>query len=423
MIPGERIETIRQWIAGGALQNAGSKAKIINKPKYEIALSAINKGKPEGPPPMPSPQLSAEPIVHTSRSSAITAIASSPWAPLIAVAGQKQVLLYHSDTLELLAVLPFPEGVPYVLKFSRNGSLLLAGGGRGAKAGKVVVWNVTTGERIFTVGDETDVVLAADISADQTQIALGGPSKMIRIYSTKDGQLIREIKKHTDWVTALEYSPDGVLLATGDRSSGLYVWEAFTGREYFSLRGHTAMITDVSWRADSNALASASEDTTIRLWEMENGGQIKAWGAHGGGALAVKFARDGRLVSCGRDHVTKLWDQNGGQQRVFEGFPDIALRAIFTHDAGRVVAGDWTGQIRVWNAADGKLVGNLLANPLPVAERLAVVTKELVDRELAQNQLMAAAATSQAAAQKAAEDLAVAQKSVADTPVLVKMAA
>ena len=110
--------------------------------------------------------------------------------------------------------------------------------------------------------------------------------KIIRVYSTTDGSVLREIKKHTDWVTAVEFSPDGVLLATGDRNGGLFVWEAFTGREYFSLRGHTAMITDVSWRDDSNVLASSSEDTTIKLWEMENGGNIKSWGAHGGGRRA-----------------------------------------------------------------------------------------------------------------------------------------
>src|SRR5205814_9808430 len=101
-----------------------------------------------------------------------------------------------------------------------------------------------------TVGEETDAVLAADISPDQTQIALGGPSKMLRVYSTREGKLLYEVKKHTDWLTALEYSPDGVLLATGDRSSGLYVWEAFTGREYFTLRGFKAAVTEISWRAD-----------------------------------------------------------------------------------------------------------------------------------------------------------------------------
>jgi hypothetical protein len=362
-IPEAELQTIRQWIAGGALENAGSKAAAPNKPKHEIGLASVVKGKPAGLPPMPPAKLGPAAGVHPPRPNAITALAASPWAPLVAVAGEHQVLLYNSDTLALLGALPFPEGIPYVLKFSRNGSLLLAGGGMGAKAGQVVVWSVTTGERIITVGDEADIVLAADISADQTQIALGGPSKVVRLYSTKDGGLVREIKKHTDWVTALEYSPDGVLLATGDRNGGLFVWEAFTGREYFSLRGHSASITDVSWRIDSNVLASASEDTTVRLWEMENGTQIKSWGAHGGGALAVRYAADGLLVSCGRDRTVKTWDQNGAQQRAFEAFPDVALRVAFSHDRQRLIGGDWTGQVRVWATADGKRLGDLSANP------------------------------------------------------------
>jgi Planctomycete cytochrome C/WD domain, G-beta repeat len=421
-IADENLETIKQWIVGGALENSGSKARAASKPKTEISLTSIVRGKPQGPPPMPPTTLSLEPVVRTARPGALTALAHSPWAPLVAVAGQEQVLLYHSETLELLGVLPFPEGIPDVLRFSRNGGLLLAGGGRGAKTGKVVLWNVKTGERILTVGDESDTVLAADISPDQTQIALGGPSKVIRIYGTKDGQLVREIKKHTDWVTALEYSPDGVLLATGDRNGGLFVWEAFTGREYFSLRGHTAEITDVSWRDDSNVLASASEDTTIRLWEMENGNPIKSWGAHGEGAQAVKYTHDNRLVSCGRDRVARIWDQNGALQKIFEAFPDVALRAAASEDDKRVIAGDWSGQIRVWNAADGKRIGNLVANPLGVAERLDAATKELAARQTAHDQLVATAAASQAAAQKAAADLAAAQKAVAEGPGVLKSA-
>src|SRR5262249_36623824 len=36
MIESTSIDIIRQWIQGGALENAGSKAKIVNKPKFEI---------------------------------------------------------------------------------------------------------------------------------------------------------------------------------------------------------------------------------------------------------------------------------------------------------------------------------------------------------------------------------------------------
>ena len=409
MIPAEKIAVIQQWIAGGALENSGSKATAA-KPKAELALSGAVRGKPSGPPPMPSAKLSLEPIVKAARANAVTALASSPWAPVFAVGGQKQVALYHAESLDLLGVLPFPEGIPHVLKFSRSGSLLLAGGGKGAKSGRVVVWNVISGERVFEVGDETDLVLAADISADQAQIALGGPSKVVRVYSTRDGKLLREIRKHTDWVTALEFSPDAVLLASGDRSGGLFVWEAFTGREYLTLRNHTAAITDVSWRADANVLASGSEDGTIRLWEMENGGNIKGWGAHGGGVASVQYGKDGRLVSCGRDRVTKIWNQAGAVQRQFDAFADLALKTTFDHEGTRVLAGDWTGIVRAWNAGNGRIVGSVTTNPPTFSERLELLAKEITAKEAAQAKLNADAVASQAAAQKAAQAVTEAQK-------------
>ncbi|HWG42331.1 MAG TPA: c-type cytochrome domain-containing protein [Gemmataceae bacterium] len=408
MLPKESIDLIEKWIAGGALENAGSKAIIANKPKADIGLTSVVRGKPEGPPPMPPKTLPLEPTVRTTRGTAIIALASSPWAPLLAIGGQKQVLLYHSDTLELLGILPFPEGTPHVLKFSRNGSLLLAGGGHDGKSGRVVVWSVVKGERIVEVGEESDAVLAADISPDQTQIALGGPSKVVRLYATKDGKLQQEIRKHTDWVTTLEYSPDGVLLATGDRNGGLFVWEAYTAREYFSLRGHTAAITEVTWRADGNVCASCSEDGSIRLWEMENGRAIKTWSAHGG-VQSIRYARDGQIVSCGRDKLTRLWDGNGTAKRSFEAFGDVALRTTFSHDGGRVIAGDWNGQLLVWNTADGKRIGTLTANPPSVAEQLELAVKELAARQKAREQLAATATASRTAAQKAVADLAAAQ--------------
>jgi WD40 repeat protein len=420
-LPKEFLDVIEKWIAGGALENSGSKA-IAVKPKVDIGLTSVARGRPPGPPPMPPKTLSVQPVVSTKKANAVTALANNPWSPLVAVGGQHQVLLYNSDTLELLGVLPFPEGVPQVLRFSRNGSMLLAGGGRGGKSGRVVVWGVTSGERIIELGDESDSVLAADISPDQTQIALGGPGKVVRLYSTKDGKLQSELRKHTDWVTALEYSPDGVLLATGDRAGNLFVWEAFTGREYFTLKGHTAFITEISWRADGNVCASASEDSTVRLWEMENGSQIRSWGAHGGGALSVRYAQDGKIISCGRDRVTRVWDGNGGAVRAFDAHPDVALRATFSHDGARVFSGDWTGQVAVWLTADGKRVGSVAPNPPSLAEQLDLAVKEQAARQVAHSQATATLTASKAAAQKAAAELAAAQKTVTDTAAALKVA-
>src|SRR5262249_6084851 len=67
MLAKETLETIRQWIAGGALETAGSKAIAANMPKLDIALKSISKGKPDGPPPMPSDKFNLEPVVRTAR--------------------------------------------------------------------------------------------------------------------------------------------------------------------------------------------------------------------------------------------------------------------------------------------------------------------------------------------------------------------
>jgi len=416
-----KLQVLRAWIMGGALENSGSVAKPAKKPAVDLSQSG-GSARPAGPPIMPE-GLWRQPVVSTSRAAAVTALASSPWAPLVAVAGQKQVLLYHSDSGELLGVLPFPEGVPYVLKFSRSGALLLAGGGQGARQGRVVVFDVRSGKRVFEVGDELDAVLAADINENHTRIALGGPGKLVRIFSTADGSVVQELRKHTDWIYSLEFSPDGVLLATADRGGGVFVWESQTGREYQNLQGHKGAVTEVSWRLDSNLLATASEDGSIKLWELENGTQVKTWNAHAGGVTAVRYARDGRIASCGRDKIAKIWNADGAQARALDPLGDIALKVAFTHDDGRVAAGDWLGEVRLWSAADGARVANLLPNPPTLEARIAAEAAKVEAAAGVLKQAAGELAASQAAVEERTKGLLAANQALSGAQAEMQKAA
>ena len=330
-------------------------------------------------------------------------LATSPWAPLVAVTSQRQILLYNTTTLHLVGVFPFPEGQPNIVRFSRDGRLLLAGGGRPAASGKVVVWDITTGERLFEVGKELDVVLAADISPDHKRIALGGPQRLVRVYSTETGELQYQIVKHTDWVLALEFSPDGVLLATADRNGGLCVWETETGHEYLTLNGHTAAVNAVSWRADSNVLASASEDATLRLWEIENGTQIKHWNTKSP-LLSMDFTRDGRIVTGGRDQIMRIWNQNGKQLEQSPALGELAVSVAYSDESHRAIAASMAGVVQVYSDDKAAKEGTLATNPPTLDERLSAAKKKLQQKTNTASSLVAATrkAESEAIAAQAA---------------------
>lgn len=397
-IPQAQIDLVKTWIEQGMPENSGSKIKRSNNAAAAM-LSTTSIGKPEGPPAMPE-MLMREPVVETERSAAIAAMTASPWAPLIAVGGQQQVSLYHSQTGELLGVIPFPEGEPQSLKFTRDGRQLLIGGGQHSRSGCAVLVDIQTGERIAKVGDELDIVLAADISPDKKHIAIAGPQKIIRIFDTASGEKQLELKKHTDWIFALRYSPDGVLLATGDRANGLVVWEAATGRLYTELTGHTGEVRSLDFRADSNVLVSGSIDGTIRLWDMNETKEIKSWPAHGGGVTSVMYAQNGSIASAGRDARVKLWNGNGELQSEFQGLTEAALEVALTGDAAYVAGGDWNGQVQLWPAAEPTAVKMIAANPPSIATRIEQTQTQLAAQQaaMATAEQTAKAATEQATA-------------------------
>ncbi|MBM4058083.1 MAG: WD40 repeat domain-containing protein [Planctomycetes bacterium] len=287
------------------------------------------------------------------------------------------------------------------LRFSRSGRLLVVGGGIAAQSGRVVVWDVATAARLFEGGNEFDEVLAADISADQRVIALGGPAKVVRLIRTADGDVEATIDRHTDWVMALEFSPDGTLLATGDRAGNLFVWETAGAREHAVLRGHRGAVTAVAWRPDGAALASASADGTLKLWDARSGNLLKGWDAHPGGVEGVAWTGDGRVVSTGHDRRVKSWTVDGRAEKTYEGLSDIGLRVAVTDDSRAVVAADFNGRIVSFDATSGAALGELDANPPALAERLAVA-REAVGSAAATEAAARAAADAATAALEAA---------------------
>ncbi len=376
----KELNTIRAWIDGGLLETKNSVAKKDNTPK--IDFSKLDTNKPSGPPPMPI-GLATDPVVQLDRTGAISAIVASPWAPLIAITSEKQVLLYNTDNFDLEGVLPFTKdkGNPESLSFHPSGKYLLAGGGLQGKSGSTVTWDITNGKPIMTTAKEYDSVIASSLRSDLQAVTTSGPSRLIKMWQTADNSLQHNIKKHTDWVTNVSYSPDGILLATADRNGGLMVWEAESGNEFHSLRGHSANITALKWSTDSNFLASASEDGSFRIWDINSGREIKKVDAHKAGILSLDWAKSGEIITTGRDNKIKLWkpDYNLLKEITYPG--DLANKACWSHDAKRFISSDYRGIITIWDSKSHRKIGSLPSNPANLTERIVRVQSQIAKQE------------------------------------------
>lgn len=351
-IPEAELDLVSRWIRLGLLKGKSSKSKLKS-----IAMgrsSAVMKSPfPDKKWPFENQGLSRAPIPQT--------IAASPGATLFAVSGEQKILLFGAaddpSEIEPLGGIPVPLRTIHNLKFSRDGTLMIASGGHGSLSGKVVVVDVKTGKLVAEVGEEVDSVLAADISHDHRWLATGNSSKRLKIYDLQSGELVHRIKKHTDWITSVSFSRNSDWLASGDRSGGVFVWEAKKGAVVFGLSEHKVQVNDLAWRADDKVLATAAEDGNVIQWNMKDGFIYRNGQAHfnkkpdspysrNSGVLSVQFMSDGSILSVGRDRKAKFWDASGKLINTFS-FTQLPTNARLV--GRQILVGTMDGNLSFFN--------------------------------------------------------------------------
>lgn len=374
-VPSDQIDMIRTWIDTGMRENAGSAVTATRTLGFKPMAAAQAAS---GPPPLPTklPVVKKPPM---RRPFSVLALAASPRAPLVAAASYEAIDLLDPITRKPLGSIAFAEGEPLVLKFSPSGRVLLAAGGNPVQNGAAVLFDVRTGKRVATVGDEPDAVIAADISSDEKQVAIGGSGKVVKIISTETGTVLHTLVKHTDWITALAFSPDGRFIATGDRIGNIHLWDAKSGAIVLPLSEHKGAIRALTWRSDSSVVVSCAEDGAIVWWDVKDGWPAinksnahppvrpaDTYGKIANGVLDASFSSNGELATCGRDCVIRLWTADGKELKSFPLASDVPLkgkkpvyrtpngikvlptRVAISANGSVVIAGDSAGQLHFW---------------------------------------------------------------------------
>jgi hypothetical protein len=325
----EQLALLRTWIEQGAADDAAS-AKAFAAERATVAKAAavaLEATASADPNAIPMPEAIPQQALHTPmRPGPVSSLARSPRAPLLALPGLQQLLLYNTD-LKRIAVLPCALARIGAVAFAEDGSIVMACGGEPGQRGAAVLYDVHTGAVLATCGNERDVPLAAAVHKAAGLVALGGSSKHVRVYRIDDGQQVLA-GKHDDFVLSVAFAPDGRWVAAGDRAGVVQVWEIKGGRVFQTLQGHQGAVHALAFDRSGASLLTAGADGTVRLWDVAEAKERWRQNAHPNQqALAVAFG-PGDAVR----ELRQRWRDPGlhrerQRRRYVEGHRRVALRS------------------------------------------------------------------------------------------------
>ena len=200
------------------------------------------------------------------------------------------------------------------------------------------------------------------------------------------GQLL----PNRDQVTSVAFDGEGTLVATGSKDGFAQFWDPATGR-IVGFQNFQAPVSRVIFSPDGKRLLVRMEDRTAMIWPVGSTAYLTLRG-HSGEILDAAFAPKGEAVAtASADGTARVWDASlePAQSIRIPGGPAASrTNAVFTTDSKQVIVAGVDNRIRIVAAATGRLAGEPIAHPGPVAAmardfsgtRLATVGADAVAR-------------------------------------------
>ncbi|HEY9724853.1 MAG TPA: serine/threonine-protein kinase [Chroococcales cyanobacterium] len=222
------------------------------------------------------------------------------------------------------------------------------------------LWNVETGQVIFTLTGHLDSVKSVAFSPDGTTLASGSNDRTVKFWNLSNFQEICTFSGHSHAVKSVAFSPDGNLLVSGSWDKTIKLWNVQTGIEESTLAGHALQVASVGFSPCGNVLASASCDRTIRLWELP-ARYLSTLHGHAWSVGAVAFSPDGKTLATGSDDNTIiLWDWKTGKALHTLASHSWSVVALAFNPNGEIlVSGSWDKTIKLWQVSTGKEIATL----------------------------------------------------------------
>lgn len=308
----EEVELIRRWVSLGARLDQGAEATAA------LVRIMPRPAQPRPPEHYPSPL-------------PVSAVAFEPSGGRLVSSGYHEALLWELPAADSPAtpqlVARFQDVAERVLglAFNGDGTRLAMAAGTPGVIGEATLLPRDVNENQplpaglpLSLGLADDAFLAAAFSADGSRLATAAADHTIRVYDTATGKQVVERADHADWVQAVALSADGSRLVSGSRDGTAKVVDLAAGKLLTTFSGHGEPVTGVCLLDDGQLVASGGSNGVVRIWKAASGKEIRKIDGFQGSIEGLCLVADDRLAIA-----------------------------------------DASGQVRLHQAADGKLVSTI----------------------------------------------------------------
>ncbi|MFH1022990.1 MAG: MFS transporter [Planctomycetota bacterium] len=284
------------------------------------------------------------------------------------------------------------DGIPAFLKnhfgtrvsCGSDGKMAVSGG----PDGTLKAWRKTeknTLEHVRDLSTSEDAIRCVAMSPDGKLAASGTSTGTITTHVISESRGAKTLPGHVGPVVALEFSPDGNRLASAGADGTVRIWDITSEKCLNTLTGHTGQVNSVGFSSDGSRLVSGGMDCKIIIWNVAEGTSLRVIDKTPdpakdpmGPVYTVAFSpaverivlpkkeRPGFLIHLVRfipDYFKDIFTRESLYLPAYRIPSRIVGEDRWVISGGRDGRNDYiNSKVRVWDAADGRLVWNLVGH-------------------------------------------------------------